>query len=105
MSNEERLENISPIGFDQEGNVLVNGQDYHFLLEQAEKAQELDNRIQNKILPEIEKGYKQNMRFREALEFYADKDNYKRPYDDLLRYLPSEMDHDEGEKAMEVLHD
>lgn len=39
MNNKERLENMSPIGFDLNGNVLLKSEDYHWLLEQAERAE------------------------------------------------------------------
>jgi len=74
----ERIKNE----FDSTGDVWPS--DIEWLIDQALRAQELDNRIQNKILPEIEAGYKQNMEFREenarlreVLEFYADDNNYK----------------------------
>lgn len=54
---EERLENMSPFGMNQDGNFLVKQEDYFWLSEQV---QELENRIQNKTIPEIEKVYQQN---------------------------------------------
>jgi len=57
--------------------VRLSTESIDYLIEQAERAQGLENRIQNKILPEIEKGYEQNMRFREALEFYANAETYE----------------------------
>ncbi|GGP17418.1 hypothetical protein [Oceanobacillus neutriphilus] len=48
---------------------------------------------------------KQNQRYKEALEFYADEKNYVRPYDNenFFDYLPSEMDFDKGERARKEL--
>ena len=45
MTDKERLENMSPIGFDLDGNVLLKGEDYHWLIEQAERVQELELEI------------------------------------------------------------
>ena len=73
MTDKERLENMSPIGFDLNGNVLLKGDDYHWLMEQAERVQELESKL-NK---QIEIGYKfegevydlakENKRYREAI--------------------------------------
>jgi len=41
MSDKERLENINPIGVDNEGNITLKGDDYHWLIEQAEKYEKL----------------------------------------------------------------
>lgn len=35
MTDKERLENMSPIGFDLNGNILLKSEDYHWLMEQA----------------------------------------------------------------------
>jgi hypothetical protein len=54
MSDKERLENMSPVGFDLDGNVLLKGEDYHWLIEQAEHRQKLLERL-NKRGIEIKK--------------------------------------------------
>lgn len=41
-TNEERLENLSPIGVDQEGNLLVKQEDWFWLSEQVERVSELE---------------------------------------------------------------
>ena len=41
MAEKERLENMVALGVDGQGNVLIKGDDYHWLIEQAEKVQEL----------------------------------------------------------------
>src|SRR5690554_5578601 len=95
MTDKERLENMSPIGFDLDGNVLLKGEDYHWLIEQAERVQELELEI-NGWREEVQKWqqfYKESeeshletiellhstasiiKRYREALEFYADESN------------------------------
>jgi len=55
-------------------NVADASEDFKWLIE---RVQELENRIQNKILPEIEKGNEQNMQLREVLTFYSDSKNYE----------------------------
>lgn len=42
LTDKERLENLSPTGYTLEGDLLIKGEDYHWLMEQAEKAQELE---------------------------------------------------------------
>jgi|GEM_PF-4212735 len=77
MSDEERLENMIPIGFDLDGNLLLKSEDYHWLMEQAERVEELEKEkdewkdtaqsyyMTNQELRE------QNKRYREALEEIA----------------------------------
>ncbi|QNK86261.1 hypothetical protein H7992_13370 [Sporosarcina sp. resist] len=55
-------------------NVADASEDFKWLIE---RMQELENRTQYKILPEIDKGYEQNMQLREAIAFYADSKNYE----------------------------
>ena len=45
MTDRERLENMSSIGFDLNGNVLLKSEDYHWLMEQAERIEELELEI------------------------------------------------------------
>ena len=71
--SKERLENMSPIGFDY-GNVLLKSEDYHWLMEQAERVEELEETIVNyqkinKQLHEKRSKYKKQMkRYKQALE-------------------------------------
>ena len=77
MTDKERLENMVALGVDDQGNVTLKGDDYHWLMEQAERVQELESEL-NK---QIEIGYKfegevydlakENKRYREALEEIA----------------------------------
>lgn len=96
MSDKERLENMSPIGFDLDGNVLLKGEDYHWLMERAEYVEELEKDLDEwrkealrwlERFEESEESYlitkellervvNQNKRYREALEFYADKKSW-----------------------------
>src|SRR5699024_1048837 len=80
--SKERLEEIrKDMAFSNDDAVIKNSH-YEWLIEQAERVQELNNLL-NK---EVEKGYKmegkiydfieQNKRYREALEFYANEDNW-----------------------------
>lgn len=46
MTDKERLENISHIGFDLNGNVLLKSEDYHWLIEQAERVEELKKQLE-----------------------------------------------------------
>lgn len=68
-----------------------------YLIEQADRVQDL--KIMLKALGKV------NNRYRETLEFYADKDNYTRNFDDkdFYDYLTSVADHDGGEKARDAL--
>src|SRR5690554_5512919 len=71
MSDKERLENMSPIGFDLDGNVLLKGEDYHWLME---RVQELEEKVENyktvnkELHQRGRKVRKQNKRYRESLE-------------------------------------
>ncbi|MEV9640441.1 hypothetical protein ABZ756_07060 [Mammaliicoccus sciuri] len=103
-TNAERLENMSPIGVDNDGNFLVNSKDWFWLQEQAERAQELeftDTAIERRSLlnslkecdeeltrwqtgqnmtgenyNEIRRLNIEKSRLREALEFYAEETRY-----------------------------
>lgn len=102
MANKERMENINPIGFYLNGGVLLMLEDYYWLVDQAERVEELERKIE---------------RYREALTYYAEKSNYD--YDvkvDSISYvgdqlemkfyrLDSEILYDRGEKARKVLED
>ena len=44
-TNAERLENMSPIGVDQDGNMLVKHEDWFWLQEQVERAQGLEDHL------------------------------------------------------------
>ena len=80
----ERLNNIKPIHFkeDEQGNkfVLLSEDDYRFLKEKAERAQELEHDKEHQQ-EEYRKIYEQNDRYREAivnamdLGLYGDSDS------------------------------
>lgn len=101
MSDKERLENMSPIGFDLNGDVLLKSEDYHWLMEQAERVEELEKKlsINTNNMKQLQK---QNVRYKQALVFYAHKKNYD------IKHL-SEDEHeipvfkDYGEKARNAL--
>lgn len=102
MTNKERLKNINPIGFYLNGGVLLTLEDYYWLVDQAERAEELERKIE---------------RYRETLTYYAEESNYD--YDvkvDSISYvgdqlemkfyrLDSEILYDRGEKARKALED
>src|SRR5690606_22518945 len=97
MTDKEWLKNITPKDLDLNGNVLLmlDGsvlmmfEDYYWLIKQAKLVQELEQ---------------QNKRYREALEFYVDRENYEpNHYDpDTHKYM-SMIDHDEGAIARKAL--
>ncbi|MEK0286528.1 hypothetical protein [Caldifermentibacillus hisashii] len=76
MNDKERLENMSPLGFDLNGNILLKSEDYHWLMEQAERYEDLLEQVK-----QIEKVSDYNadllMKYEKALEFYAERDNYQ----------------------------
>ena len=91
MTDKERLGNLNPTIVDNQGNVTLKGEDFHWLMEQDEQVQELEQ---------------QNKRYREALKFYADRENYKpnpNHYDlDIDEYI-STIDSDNGATARKAL--
>jgi len=125
MTNKERLEEIKSrvwkehciyaVGDDssREGyRYILSDEDFHWLMEQAERVQELESEL-NK---QIEIGYKfevevydlakENKRYREALEFYADRENYKPDpyhYDPYIGEYISMIDYDNGATARQAL--
>jgi hypothetical protein len=105
-TNEEKLENLSPIGYDKDGNILLKGEDYHFLLEQAESAQMWRERYADHMgvkEDKIEDLDNENARLRKALQYYAETDyEVHVGYDDSID-LP-EICFEKGEKARQALN-
>lgn len=68
MINKERLENMSPIGFDLNGDVLLKSEEYHWLMEQDERVEELERKlsINTNNMKQLQK---QNVRYKQALEY------------------------------------
>jgi len=66
LTDKERLENVAALGIDGQGNVLIKGEDFHWLMEQAERVQELEKHLK---LYDFwyRTAYEQNKRYREAL--------------------------------------
>lgn len=97
ISDPDRLDGI-PV-------VTVAQSDIEWLIQQAERAQEYDREL---ISLEDNKHYvsemlAKNKRYREALEFYADKENYK-PFDGIfLSSYQNKVDEDGGDKARKEL--
>ena len=99
MTNKEWLKNITPKDLDLNGNVLLmlDGsvlmmfEDYYWLIKQAKLVQELE---------------KQNKRYREALEFYANEETYETKFatdtDEIFDPFTL-IELDEGKKARKAL--
>lgn len=109
----ERLENMSPIAVSMDGNVLISGEDWHWLTEQAELLQlerqgaALANKINSAYVKEV---MDENKRFREVLRFYADKENHEKEEFKSLRpnaksIMMSTVEWDDGDKAREALEE
>ena len=99
MTDKEWLKNITPKDLDLNGNVLLmlDGsvlmmfEDYYWLIKQAKLVQELE---------------KQNKRYREALEFYANEETYETKFatdtDEIFDPFTL-IELDNGEKARKAL--
>jgi len=109
MNDKERLENMSPLGFDLNGNILLKSEDYHWLMEQAERVEELKKEVEKQKnrkyikMRQRDDFMKKAQRYKQALEFYADKENYflKQRMTSSF-YTPIELD--KGEKARQGLY-
>jgi|SRR5690625_301062 len=109
----ERLEEIKKgfyfwLGEDESIGILP--EDIEWLIEQAERVGELEEEVQDISVwnhghrCHIHKLKQQNERYREALEFYANRDNYKlEHFDPNLEGYMSTVDYDEGQKARKEL--
>ena len=87
----------------------LDPQDVEWLIEQAERVHELEDEliVQKEYFEELQNNHirvcNQNKRYREALEFYADKENYK-PFDGIfLSSYQNKVDEDGGEIARKAL--
>ena len=113
MSDKERLEVIKKnheFGKGEEWEFTVLTDDIDWLIQQAEKVQELQKL--RKIVAEahqynLRKAAEENARLRETLEFYADHSNWHEentgsPY---LPYYESDASRDGGDKARNALGD
>lgn len=92
MTDKERLENMSPVGVDIEGNVLISGVDWHWLGEQAERAQELEGRW---VKEKHHKLTYQNI----ALRYQKEKNNYR----EAVQKAISHFNYDEHQQGMAEL--
>lgn len=84
-------------------------EDINLIIEQAERVEELEEAIADyayeigKRKRALNKKNEQNKRYREALEFYADRDNYI-PFDGIfLSSYQNKVDEDGGKKARQAL--
>lgn len=96
--------------------ILYEHLDIEWLIEQAERVQEMEEKnkelngsleiytsslsLKSTLLDDSEY---ENKRYREALAFYANKENYSKGYHDLLGEVESEIEMDEGSLARQVI--
>src|SRR5690554_4019568 len=112
MSDKERLENLNPTIVDNQGNVTLKGEDYHWLMEQEERIEELElekdgwKYTAQSYYMKIQELREQNKRYREALEFYADEETYETKFatdtDEIFDPFTL-IELDEGKKARKAL--
>lgn len=87
-TNAERLETIRQrkaifTGFNDNTAVMLSEEDYVFIIQQAERVQELEKEVEvtRWDMAELATGEsklrKENARLRKALEYYADEEKYK----------------------------
>ena len=75
MNDKERLENMSPLGFDLNGNILLKSEDYHWLMEQAERVEELEEEVEKQKnrkyikMRQRDDFMKKAQRYKQALEY------------------------------------
>ena len=83
----------------------IDKSDINWLIKQAERVQELEDIIYQDARQDVIEGlYEENKRYREALKFYADRDNYKlEHFDPNLDDYMSTVDYDEGQKARQTI--
>lgn len=104
MSSErlERIKNNSKGLMDNEGRFTdlfqLKVEDYVYLIEQAERVEDL-----LKMNSYLRKQREENARLREALEFYADKENYVSKEEYLMENLPSNVEFECGKIARQAL--
>lgn len=104
------------LGHLKELAIRLNDKEYLQLIEQSERAIDLDERNlkeQNRIIEiaksrliEIRRLQDENKHYQEALGFYANGINYKPMHYDLnVDKFLSKIDYDEGSKAREALEE
>lgn len=91
---------------------LVRVDDFNWVIDQAKRAQELKNLIKthapegrNYTNEQYVKLIRDFTRIEEALEFYANKDNYSHGYHDLLGKIESDVEMDEGALARQAIEE
>lgn len=114
MNNKERLEEIK-LKFNNTIDAML--EDVKFLIEQAERAYELeeekidDEHFVAELLEQTKRYFvtelfEQNRRYRAALEFYADRDNYEPDhYDPDAHDYTSMIARDKGATARKALEE
>lgn len=91
---------------------LVRVDDFNWLIDQAKRSQELEKLIKshapegrNYTNRQYVRLIREFTRIEEALEFYANKDNYSHGYHDLLGELESSVEMDEGLIARQAIEE
>src|SRR5690625_1661547 len=97
----ERLKEIKEEYRDAIRVIGMARKDIDYLIQQAELVEELKKQSHgielNLLNDEVVRLEKQNQRYKQALEFYADRDNYKlEHFDPNLDDYMSTVDYDEG---------
>lgn len=112
MTDKERLKDIKAVVENKNGIVeRISHQDINWLIKQAERVQELEETVEdyktvNKELHQRgRKIRKQNKRYKQALEFYADENNNHNKIDLTIREyeLMSPVVKDSGKIARKAL--
>lgn len=100
MAAKEWLEDIKERFVKYEYDYNLNGEDVEWLIQQAERVQELESESYNAHLERLlDRREQQIKRYREALEFYAEPKNWLPQNEDALSLIT--MDY--GNKARKVL--
>ena len=105
MIAKEWLEDIKERFAKYQTDYNLNGEDVEWLIQQAEKIELLNAEIETLQAKweaqglMIQKLHRENQRYKQALEFYADSENWIPQNDDVL----SEITMDYGSKAQQAL--
>jgi hypothetical protein len=120
-----KLENITPLGFTKDGNYLISQKDYFWLQERVEELEKQLRHLQNihsmledthiKVKSQTEHNFNvnrkldaENRRYKQALEFYANKEVYQIDFnkmdipEDVIDMTPDIIS-DNGETAHKAL--
>lgn len=93
MTDKERLGSMSPIGVAMDGNVLISGEDWHWLMAQAELVQELKNEIKT------HEPHGRNYTNEQVVEIRLKNESYREAIRGAIGYF----NYDEHQRGMKVL--